>query len=52
MMAEAYDLSEKMHLPVLMRVTTRMAHSRAVVEVKETPREQNELNYDAQASPF
>ena len=50
MMAEAYELSEQMHLPVLMRVTTRMAHSRAVVEVKDTPREQNELNYDAQAS--
>ena len=46
----AYELSEQMHLPVLMRVTTRMAHSRAVVEVKDTPREQNELNYDAQAS--
>ena len=32
MMAVAYDYSEKMHLPVLMRVTTRMAHSRAVVQ--------------------
>ena len=50
MMGEAFDLSEQLHLPILMRVTTRMAHSRAVVEIKDTPREQNELNYDAQAS--
>ena len=50
MMAEAYDFSEKMQLPVLMRVTTRMAHSRAVVEVKDEVRPQNELNYKAQAS--
>ena len=39
---EAYDmtrfgleLSEKMRTPVLMRITTRMAHSRAVVEVDD-----------------
>ena len=46
MMGEAFDLSEQLHLPILMRVTTRMAHSRAVVEVKDEPREQNALNYD------
>ncbi len=50
MMAEAFDYSEQEHLPVLMRVTTRMAHSRAVVEVAETPREQNALNYDSVAA--
>ncbi len=50
MMAMAYDFSEKVNLPVLMRVTTRMAHSRAVVDVTETPRQMNELNYNAQAS--
>ncbi len=50
MMEEAFDLSEEQHLPVLLRVTTRMAHSRAVVEVKDGPRSQNELNYNAQAS--
>ena len=32
MMGYAYDLSEEMKLPILMRVTTRMAHSRAVVK--------------------
>ena len=40
----AFELSEAVKLPVLMRVTTRMAHSRAVVEVTETPRKQNEIN--------
>ncbi|MBO4607455.1 MAG: indolepyruvate ferredoxin oxidoreductase, partial [Prevotella sp.] len=50
MMAEAFDYSEREHLPVLMRVTTRMAHSRAVVEVKDTPRAENQLNYDSVAA--
>ena len=39
-----FDLSEKHALPVLMRVTTRMAHSRAVVETAEI-RSQNETNF-------
>lgn len=50
MMEEAFDLSEEQHLPVLLRVTTRMAHSRAVIVVKDAPRPQNELNYNAQPS--
>ena len=50
MMAEAYDMSEQLQLPVLMRVTTRMAHSRAVVQRADDPRQQNELNYNAKAS--
>ncbi len=50
MMQEAFDYSERICLPVLMRVTTRMAHSRAVVEVKDTARPQNELNYNAVAA--
>ena len=50
MMAEAYELSEQLQLPILMRVTTRMAHSRAVVECADEPRQQNELNYNAKAS--
>ena len=33
MMAYAYDLSEQLRLPVLMRVVTRLAHSRAAVMV-------------------
>ena len=50
MIIEAFDYSEQVHLPVLMRITTRMAHSRAVVEVKESAREQNALNYDSVAA--
>ncbi len=50
MMATAFEYSEQQCLPVLMRVTTRMAHSRAVVEVKEQAREENVLNYNAVAA--
>ncbi len=49
MMAVAFDYSERVKLPVLMRVTTRMAHSRAVVACADVPRQQNELNYNAEA---
>ncbi len=52
MMAVAFDYSEKQKLPVLMRVTTRMAHSRAVVDVKSEARPENELNYNAEASSW
>ncbi len=50
MIGEAFEYSEKIHLPVLMRITTRMAHSRAVVEVAEKAREENALNYDSVAA--
>ena len=43
MMAYAYQLSETTKLPVLMRVVTRLAHSRAGVVVKE-PLPQNGLH--------
>ena len=45
MMEYAYNLSETVKLPVLLRVVTRMAHSRAGVEVKEG-HEENPLNPD------
>ncbi len=35
MVQAAFELSEKFRIPVLMRLTTRMAHSRAVVETRE-----------------
>lgn len=44
MVREAFDYSETRHIPVLMRLTTRMAHSRAVVETGEILRE-NELHF-------
>ena len=43
MMHYAFDLSESLRTPVLFRITTRMAHSRAIVELIDTPREQNAL---------
>lgn len=43
MMEYAYNLSESLKLPVMMRTVTRLAHSRAVVELKPQ-REQNALN--------
>lgn len=52
MMAVAFEYSEQQHLPVLMRVTTRMAHSRAVVQVATEPCQENELNYNAVASSW
>ena len=45
MMPYAFSLSEELKLPVLMRVVTRLAHSRAGVEVT-TPIPQNALNPD------
>ncbi len=39
----AFDLSERVGLPALMRLVTRLAHSRAAVEVSDNPREQNDL---------
>jgi len=50
MIQEAFEYSERICLPVLMRVTTRMAHSRAVVECVDVPRQQNEKNYNAVAA--
>jgi indolepyruvate ferredoxin oxidoreductase, alpha subunit len=40
MTREAFDLSERFHVPVLVRLVTRLAHSRAVVRVRE-PRAEN-----------
>lgn len=52
MMAFAFDYSEKTKLPILLRVTTRMAHSRAVVTIVDEPRKENELNYNAKAEDW
>lgn len=43
MTVEAFELSEKVQLPVLLRVVTRLAHSRAAVEVGD-PKGQNSLS--------
>jgi len=48
---EAFDLSERLQVPVLLRLVTRLAHSRASVTL--TPaRAQNEARYVADPSRF
>ena len=47
MMHDAYTLSEELKLPVLMRVVTRLAHSRAGVKVGEVG-EENQLDPDSE----
>jgi indolepyruvate ferredoxin oxidoreductase alpha subunit len=41
MVADAFLLSEKYRIPVLIRITTRLAHSRTSVEVIEKPQPEN-----------
>jgi len=48
---EAFDLSEQLQVPVLLRLVTRLAHSRAAVTL-EAPREQNKPNYVEDPSRF
>ena len=48
MMAAAFDYSEKIKEPVLLRVVTRLAHSRAGVMVGE-PREEHAINISTDA---
>ena len=45
-MAYAYDMSERLRLPVLLRIVTRLAHSRAAVNVDTGMREENALHPD------
>ena len=47
LMAEAFRLSEEVRLPVLLRMVTRLAHSRAAVAVGE-PMPQNEFAPDSE----
>jgi indolepyruvate ferredoxin oxidoreductase alpha subunit len=46
-----FDLSEKYHIPVMMRITTRLAHSRAGV-VQSESRAQNEIKLSANPKQF
>lgn len=52
MMAYGFELSEQMKTPILLRVTTRMAHSRAVVNTVEKPRPQNEMSMPKDVNHF
>lgn len=51
MMFDAFDLSEKFETPVLMRITTRMAHSRSGV-VRREVRAQNQLSFPVDERRF
>jgi indolepyruvate ferredoxin oxidoreductase, alpha subunit len=44
MVIKAFELSEELEVPVMLRLVTRLAHSRANVQVLKTGRDQNELN--------
>ncbi len=48
MVAYGYELSERVKLPVLMRITTRMSHSRSVIN-KQPMLPQNEISYPERA---
>ncbi len=48
MMSFAFDLSEKIKEPILFRVVTRLAHSRAAVAVQE-PKAENGINISTDA---
>jgi indolepyruvate ferredoxin oxidoreductase alpha subunit len=47
----AFQLSEKFDIPVLMRVTTRLAHSRSAV-VRKKPLEQNKMSLPHDSKQF
>lgn len=40
-----FDLSERLGIPVLVRLVTRLSHSRAVVETHDEPLPENKLHY-------
>ncbi len=51
MMFYAFDLSEELKLPVLLRLVTRLSHSRAGIEVRER-RDPNDINLPSDTSRF
>ncbi len=51
MVYEAFDFSEKYNIPVMIRITTRLAHSRAGVE-RRAVRAQNEIRLHANPKQF
>ncbi len=44
MMFEAFDLSEELAIPIMIRLVTRIAHSRSAVTTVVSPRSENELH--------
>ena len=52
MMQYGFALSERLKTPILLRVTTRMAHSRAVVETTDKSQPQNTMSMPADVNHF
>lgn len=44
-----FELSEEIGLPVMVRLVTRLSHSRSVVEIDNVPAEENHLHYPEHA---
>ena len=51
MVYQAFDLSERMGFPVMLRITTRLAHSRAGVQ-RKAQRAQNEMHFSQDPKQF
>jgi indolepyruvate ferredoxin oxidoreductase alpha subunit len=51
MTREAFDISERFHVPVMIRLVTRLAHSRGIVQAGE-PRAENPPNRHRQSSEW
>lgn len=52
MMEYAFSLSEENNTPVLLRITTRMAHSRAVVKFEDAAKPVGEISYPKNPSSW
>lgn len=52
MVHNAFDLSEKYSIPILMRITTRLAHSRSGVKLQGVVRNQNNLKLPSDLRQF
>ena len=52
MVHHAFDISEKFRIPVMLRITTRLAHSRSGVKRVEKIREQNEMKLPGNLRQF
>ncbi|MCF8231341.1 MAG: indolepyruvate ferredoxin oxidoreductase [Bacteroidales bacterium] len=48
----AFDISEQLGTPVLIRIVTRLAHSRSAVQRKETIRQQNKITLPSDLSQY
>lgn len=52
MTREAFELSEELKLPIIVRLTTRVAHGKARVRVKEIPKRNRGGNFDKKCSKW